>query len=73
MKIEYNGHIMEFSDEGAKEFETVLCNTLEEMAPIYIKQALREKASTATAEELRKAIVNGASSEMAMFRLKFRD
>ena len=73
MKIEYNGHVMEFNDEGAAFFKEVICNSLEEMAPIYIRQCLRERATTATVEELKEAVVIGATSEMAMFNLEFKD
>ncbi len=73
MKITYNGYVLEFSDDGATKFEEVLCSSLEVMAPIYIKQELRENAKKVTAEELRAAIVRGASEEMSMFNLKFQD
>ena len=73
MRIEYNGHAMEFSDEGAKEFREIVCSDLNRMVPIYIKQELGGKALIATAEELRQAIITGASEEMAMFGFVFKD
>ena len=73
MKIEYNGHVMEFSDSGAAEFEKCLMMPLDKLAPMYIKQELRDKATMATAEELRAAIVRSATEEMAMFNLTFKD
>ena len=73
MKIKYNEYILEFSDEGAAEYKDVVCSDLSRMAPIYIKQELGEKATTATVEELRSAIVAGATEEMSMFGFKFKD
>ena len=43
MKVEYNGHIMTFSNEGARKFEECLMAPLSDLAPVYIRQWLREK------------------------------
>jgi hypothetical protein len=73
MKIEYNGHIMEFKEENLKSYEKHMHNKLEDAIPIYVEQELGEREAAATTAEIRAAIVTCAKDEMSFYGYVFEE
>ena len=71
MKIEYNGHVMEFKEENLKSYKEHMGNTLEDAIPMYVEQRLGEREYVATTEEIRAAVVAGAKDEMRLYGYEF--
>ena len=71
MKIEYNGHVMEFKEENLNSYKEHMCNELVDAIPLYVEQRLGEKEYTATTDEIRAAVVAGAKNEMRLYGYDF--